>query len=107
MPAATVVILLGHLFVFAYLHAKCASDPPEKHLTGAPIPFPGLPGYEYFGFSSLRAELLKNASTSTVAIKKKQLFQSQASSNCLHHLLSLGLGHLQQQEINPNHSIRQ
>lgn len=59
MPAATMVILLGHLFVFAYLHAKCASDPPEKHLTGAPIPFPGLPSYEYFGFSSLRAELLK------------------------------------------------
>lgn len=76
MPAATVVILLGHLFVFAYLHAKCASDPPEKHLTGAPIPFPGLPGYEYFGFSSLRAELLKNASTSTVAIKKNSCFKA-------------------------------
>lgn len=60
MPTATVVILLGHLFIFAYLHAKCAFDLPEEHITGAPAPFPGLAGYKCFGFSSLRPELLKH-----------------------------------------------
>lgn len=50
MPAVTVVILLGHLFIFAYLHAKCAFDLPEEHITEAPTAFPGLSWLQVFWF---------------------------------------------------------
>lgn len=57
--AATMVILLGHLFFGAYWHARCAFDLPGKRSIRAPLSFLGLSGYRYFVFSSLRPALLK------------------------------------------------
>lgn len=102
--AATVVLLLGHLLGSAYLHARCAFDLPGKRLTGAPLSFLGLSGYRYFVFSFLRPALFKYIYRH--GCYKTKLFQRQTSSNCLHHLFSLGLGHPQQQEISPKYNIR-
>lgn len=62
-----------------------------EHSTGDSLSFLGLSGYRYCVFSSLRPALLKYICR--YGYYKKQLFQRQTSSNCLHHLFSVSLGH--------------